>query len=267
MYTCCCAGVHLSLVPSSRRKRDESVEARKQAVREHVWALLERKGAARFPGAHGRIPNFRGAEATAERLAELPEWRDARVVKANPDAPQLPVRRRALADGKTVYMAVPRLVDAKPFLRLGRDATIKARDARSVAIEELEHVDLIVCGTVAVNPKGVRVGKGGGYSDLELALLVEADRVDEHTTIATTVHELQLLDEGLPETEHDFRVDLVVTPERVLRTGSRRRPPGILWDHLTAEKAASIPVLATHPARPRPIDPNPTSPHRRTERC
>jgi 5-formyltetrahydrofolate cyclo-ligase len=39
----------------------------------------------------------------------MPEWPAARVVKANPDAPQLPVRRRALADGKVVYMAVPRL--------------------------------------------------------------------------------------------------------------------------------------------------------------
>jgi 5-formyltetrahydrofolate cyclo-ligase len=245
MYTCCCARVHLSFVPRSRRKRDESVEGRKQPVREHVWGLLEREGAARFPGARGRIPNFRGAEPAAERLAELPEWRAAQVVKANPDAPQLPVRRRALADGKTVYMAVPRLAEPKPFLRLDRDATIKARGALLVAVEELEHVDLIVCGTVAVNPKGVRVGKGGGYSDLELALLVEAGRVDDRTTIVTTVHELQLLDEELPETEHDFRVDVIVTQDRVVATGSHRRPQGILWDHLSEAKIAAIPVLAS----------------------
>jgi 5-formyltetrahydrofolate cyclo-ligase len=29
-------------------------------------------------------------------------------VKANPDSAQWPVRQRALEDGKTVYMAVPR---------------------------------------------------------------------------------------------------------------------------------------------------------------
>ena len=74
----------------------------KQAVREHVWALLERERAARFPGAAGRIPNFVGAEVAAERLASLPEWQVARVLKANPDAPQLPVaplaaRRQASA--------------------------------------------------------------------------------------------------------------------------------------------------------------------------
>jgi 5-formyltetrahydrofolate cyclo-ligase len=220
------------------------LEKEKQAVRERVWAELERARAARFPGAQGRIPNFRGAEGAAERLAAVPEWRVARVLKCNPDAPQLPVRRRALAEDKAVYMAVPRLVEPKPFLRLGRDATIKARDAEPVALEELEPVELVVCGTVAVNRAGVRVGKGGGYSDLELALLLEAGLVGERTVIATTVHPLQVLDEELPETEHDFRVDLVVTPEETLRTPSPRRPPGILWSHLSDEKVAAIPVLA-----------------------
>lgn len=214
-------------------------------MRERVWTLLEREQAARFPGAHGRIPNFRGAEAAAERLAGTHEWRAARVVKANPDAPQLPVRRRALADAKLVYMAVPRLREPKPFLQLAHDATIKARGARPVAVEELERVDLAVCGTVAVNRRGVRVGKGGGYSDLELGLLVEAGLVDERTVIATTVHPLQVLDEELPETEHDFRVDLVVTPgEVVLRPGKPHRPSGILWDHLDERRIDAIPVLA-----------------------
>jgi 5-formyltetrahydrofolate cyclo-ligase len=90
----------------------------------------------------------------------------------------------------------------------------------------------------------VRVGKGGGFSDLEFALLAERGLVDDDTTIVTTVHELQLLDEPLPETEHDFRVDVILTPGSVLRTRRRRRPPGILWDHLAAKKRAAIPVLA-----------------------
>src|SRR5437764_7836983 len=150
--------------------------------------MLERERAARFPGAPGRIPNSVGAERSAERLAETPEWREARVLKCNPDAPPLPVRRRALVDGKLVYMAVPRLRTEKPFLRLGRDATIKARDAEPVELDELEPVDLVVCGTVAVNRDGVRVGKGGGDSDLEFALLAETGHVSRATTIATTVH-------------------------------------------------------------------------------
>jgi 5-formyltetrahydrofolate cyclo-ligase len=221
------------------------VEA-KQRVRERIWRRLENEGAARFPGARGRIPNFRGAEAAAERLAELPEWEAAPVVKSNPDAPQLPVRRRARRDGKTLYMAVPRLAEDRPFVRVAGDPTIKKALAEGVPVraEDLGHVDLVVCGTVAVNHAGVRVGKGGGYSDLELGLLVEAGLIDDATIIVTTVHPLQLLDEELPETAHDFRVDIVVTPDDVVRTHARRRSPGVLWDDLDDETIESIPVLA-----------------------
>jgi hypothetical protein len=56
----------------------------KRVIRERIWALLERERAARFPGVEGRIPNFAGAPAAAARLASLPAWRAARVVKSNP---------------------------------------------------------------------------------------------------------------------------------------------------------------------------------------
>ena len=95
---------------------------------------------------------------------------------------------------------------------------------------------------------GARIGKGGGYSDLESALLREVKLVDDATTIATTVHPLQVLDRDLPETGHDFRVDLIVTPERVIRVDRRgtvrRRPLGIVWDDLRPGQVGAIPVLA-----------------------
>jgi 5-formyltetrahydrofolate cyclo-ligase len=227
----------------------------KQDVREHVWALLERERVARFPGARGRIPNFAGAEAAAALLAEQPEWEGALVVKANPDAPQLPVRRRARNDGKLLYMAVPRLRETHPFVEVRGDPTMKRSlaEGRPRSVGELEPVDLVVCGSVAVNPRGVRVGKGGGYSDLELALLSEAGLVGEATMIATTVHPLQVVDDELPETDHDFRVDLIVTPSDVIRPRRRRRPPGILWSHLDEEKIDAVPVLqALRSAASRP---------------
>jgi 5-formyltetrahydrofolate cyclo-ligase len=239
-------------MPPADTLRD--AERAKQAIRERVWALLEREGAARFPGARGRIPNFVGAEAAAKCLSELPPWTGARVVKANPDSPQLPVRARALAEGKLVYMAVPRLTDPKPFILLDPDrlkvpprraASIRGAAAagRKVSIDEMQPVDLVVCGTVAVNRKGVRVGKGGGFSDLEFALLVEAGLITKDTTLVTTVHPLQVLDEELPETDHDFRVTRIVTPDGVITCRRTRIPPGILWDHLDDDKISAIPVL------------------------
>jgi 5-formyltetrahydrofolate cyclo-ligase len=66
----------------------------------------------------GKIPNFLGAEAAADQLVALPAWETAHVLKANPDKAQRPVRARALADGKVLYVAVPRLADQLPFYLL-----------------------------------------------------------------------------------------------------------------------------------------------------
>jgi 5-formyltetrahydrofolate cyclo-ligase len=227
----------------------------KQSYREHVWTLLERAGASRFPGARGRIPNFVGAEAAARRLAETEQWAAARVVKANPDSPQLPVRALAL-EGKRLYMAVPRLRETKPFLLIDPKASgISPRKAASIRgassigqpvnVSGMRPVDLVVCGSVAVNHKGARIGKGGGYSDIEFALLMEAGLVTDATTVVTTVHPLQILDEELPEATHDFRVDMIVTPDAVLGPSrrSRRRPPGIVWAELDQAKIEEIPLL------------------------
>ena len=231
------------------------IEDHKQEVRERVWALLTEKGVARFPGARGRIPNFKGADEAAALLAKNDEWSAAATLKSNPDAPQLPVRARALAEGKVVFMAVPRLAEPKPFIALDparlrvtprRAASIRGASSagRPTELKDMPHIDLIVCGTVAVNRRGVRIGKGGGYSDIEFALALEAGLVDNRTAIATTVHPLQLLDEDLPETDHDFRVDLIVTPDETIRTRRARRPPGIIWSHLDEEMIEAIPALA-----------------------
>lgn len=226
----------------------------KQVFRERVWRTLQEQGAARFPGAKGRIPNFVGAEAAARRLATLPEWAGAQVLKCNPDSPQLPVRTQALQDGKRIYMAVPRLREERPFLLLDPEvitetprkaASIKGSSTagRPVALDEMEPIDLIVCGTVAVNRSGARIGKGGGFSDLEFALTRQSGVVTAGTMIATTVHPVQVLDEELPETDHDFRVDLVVTPDEVIRCPRSSRPEGIMWSHLQDSTILSIPVL------------------------
>ena len=237
--------------------------AAKAALREQVWAAMTAARVARFPGAAGRIPNFTGAEAAAERLRELPEWQRARTVKANPDSAQLPVRQRALQDGKTVYMAVPRLAGAEPFFALDPDhladsprkaASISGatRSARRVTLAELAPVDLVVMGCVAVGEDGARLGKGGGFADLEFALAGAAGLIGPDTVAVTTVHELQLRPTGtIPLAGHDVPVDLVITPDRVIDCRDRRGPrpeAGIRWTELTEEKIAAIPLLTARHA-------------------
>src|SRR5215470_14135532 len=90
----------------------------KDVIRDRIWTALQGERVARFPGARGRIPNFIGAERCATLVDTLDVWRNARVIKANPDSPQRALRHLAMKQGKTIYMAVPRLRDEKCFVEL-----------------------------------------------------------------------------------------------------------------------------------------------------
>lgn len=228
----------------------------KQRVRETAWARLQKAKAVAFPGARGRIPNFKGAGDAARRLAGTSEWKAARTLKCNPDAAQRPVRLQALREGKVVYMAVPRLREPRCFWELdprrigdlaeASTITGASRFGRAVRPRELPHIDLVVAGSVAVNRQGARVGKGGGYSDLEYAIGRSVGCVDDATIVATTVHPLQVIDAHLPTTAHDFFLDLIVTPDEVIRPrrARSRQPRGILAADLTEELRAEVPILA-----------------------
>jgi 5-formyltetrahydrofolate cyclo-ligase len=242
------------------------VLAAKAALRQEVWSQMRAAGVARFPGAAGRIPNFTGAEAAAQRLRATRVWQVASTVKANPDSAQWPVRQRALEDGKTVSMAVPRLAGPEPFFALDPDhlsepprraASISGatRSARRVTLADLSPVDLVVMGCVAAGEDGARLGKGGGFADLEFALATAAGLIGPHTISVTTVHELQLRPAGtIPLTSHDVLVDVIITPERVIDSRPRHGPrpaAGICWEDLTEEKIAAIPLLAAQRAAQR----------------
>ena len=87
----------------------------------------------------------------------------------------------SLADERPIILLDPARLDVPP--RRAASITGSARVGGGLALGELQPVDLVVCGSVAVN----REGKGGGFSDLEFALLVEAGLIGTETVVATTV--------------------------------------------------------------------------------
>jgi len=220
--------------------------------------LLKQQGVAiRDP--FGHIPNFVGTQKAAERLAGLPIWQRAKAIKCNPDSPQFPVRLRALQDGKRLYMAVPRLTNTRCFVELTaedlqqrniplEEAAI-ARKAltygRLVSFEEMQAIDLVMVGCVAVTRNGGRTGKGAGFADLELAMLKEFGLVQSDTQIVTTVHPLQIVEEErLPMQAHDWALNWIVTPEEVIETNTTySRPAGLDWDSIRPEQFKKIPIL------------------------
>ena len=87
----------------------------KDRLRVTVWTRLKAQGAAEGDPV-GHIPRFVGNDRVAARLALLPAWQQARVIKCNPDQAQAPVRLRALQEDKMLYMAVPRLTEERCFV-------------------------------------------------------------------------------------------------------------------------------------------------------
>lgn len=79
-------------------------------------------------------------------------------------------------------------------------------------------------------------------------MLAEAGLIGPSTTI---VHPLQVVDEELPEPGHDFRVDLIVTTDEVITCSQPGVRPGFVWESLSRDKIAAIPVLAVRAASRR----------------
>jgi len=230
----------------------------KDALREEIWRLLKQQ-AASPSDPFGHIPDFIGSEQAAERLAQLPVWRQARVVKANPDTAQAPVRLRALRDGKVLYMAVPRLIDVRCFVELIADDLAQREvglasasrwqaaleHGRMVTFEEMRPIDLVVTGCVAVTRNGGRTGKGAGFADLELGMLRQLNLLRPGTPIVTTVHALQVVGEArLPMQRHDSALDWIVTPDEAIETHTPYpQPSGIDWDAVQPDQYEAIPAL------------------------
>jgi 5-formyltetrahydrofolate cyclo-ligase len=198
------------------------VRAAKRILREEIWKKLEAERVARFPlPCFGHVPNFEGSDKAAQNVRLLKEWKEAKVVFVNPDFAQQQVREYALLDGKLLVMASPKLkqgyIAVDPARVRGSEthaSTIRGAFSlgKIVDLQEVPKQDLIVEGSVAVDLKGNRLGKGGGYGDVEIRSLKAKFG---SLPVITSVHDSQVV-ENVPFEEKDERVSIIVTPTRVI---------------------------------------------------
>ncbi len=232
----------------------------KASIRQKVWEFMEKNDIANFPRpVYNRIPNFKGANTAGQKAAELPEFKEAKVVKVNPDKPQEEVRYQALDHCKDLIVPTPRLSKGL-FNRLSSEPNASKESLRKLAsrqgIDSMSKpipmasrtkLDLVCVGSVAVDKLGRRIGKGEGFADLEFAMAASHhNAVTAETIVISTVHDVQVFDK-LPENlfqPHDLTVDIIVTPTEVIRVEKRLpKPDAILWSILSREKFDSIPIL------------------------
>ena len=185
----------------------------KQEVREYVWNLLEKKKVALFPN-RGHIPNFKGVEKTIEKIKNIELWKKAKIIFISPDTPQRYLIKHALNEKKLVIMATPRLRKGFAIVNSYGNSLREILQNSKIVGYDIPKPDLIIIGSVAVDKKGNRIGKGGGFGDREIEII---NSKFGKVKVITNVHDLQVFDDFdyLME-EHDHKVDIIVTPTRII---------------------------------------------------
>jgi 5-formyltetrahydrofolate cyclo-ligase len=197
----------------------------KDDIRQRIWERLESEGIATFPRpCFGRIPNFVGNEAATVRLLELPEFRAAHCIFSAPDYALKRARDLVLERGKVLAVATPHM---RSFLEIHPSdkpisTTIKGLFKHGVPLAT--PVDLIVQGSVAVDSRGNRLGKGKGYGDKEIAYLKERGLAKPNVKIVTIIHEVQVVDDlSALVDDNDVPVDYILTPGGVISVKGTKR--------------------------------------------
>ncbi|XP_027357682.1 5-formyltetrahydrofolate cyclo-ligase-like protein COG0212 isoform X3 [Abrus precatorius] len=212
----------LALDAEARRAMAEASDPKawKWVIRKRIWDTMETRNFAINPRpVHHRIPNFVGASLAA-------------------DKPRL--RTGFFSALESNMLTLDTMKEACTSVGV-------AKYGRPIGLDEKIKVDLIVIGSVAVDPStGARLGKGEGFAELEYGMLRYMGAIDDSTPVVTSVHDCQLVDD-IPVEKlliHDVPVDIICTPTEVIFTHtSIPKPQGIYWDKLSPEKLGQIRVL------------------------
>jgi 5-formyltetrahydrofolate cyclo-ligase len=161
----------------------------------------------------------RAAVEVARRVLALPEVEEAKTILAfssfGSELPMLPLIDALVARG--VRVGLPVITGSEIVSRAWKPGepttttSFGAEEPADGAPIEPSSIDVIVTPAVAVDRSGRRVGYGGGFYDRFLP----RTRADARR-VAVVLAE-QVVDEDLPGGVFDLRVDVIVTPEEVIR--------------------------------------------------
>ena len=199
------------MTTSGTGREDEELRRRaKQTLRRQMRAVRETLPASACEQRSAKV---------AKHLATLEEFERARTVLAfssiRNEVKTRSATETAWSKGKRV--ALPRVVGMELVLHLVEPETVLVEGAFAVP-EPPEgappvapaDVDFALVPALAVDPRGYRIGYGGGYYDRLLPKL-------RHACVCAVGYGFQLVSE-VPEQPFDVKVDLVVTDEQVIRT-------------------------------------------------
>lgn len=183
------------------------------------------------------IPAFEGIAAASVKAIADPVFDAAKIIFVTPDNSMQPLRREALARGKTLLVPSYGLrrgllsvgpLTVPPNLALyaswGDGIQYFAEPIPFEKVGSVGRIDLVLAGAAAVSLNGLRFGMGHRYLDVEWNIFRTAGVVDNTTPIWTMVHDCQVLGREAAPCGDSVMVDRIVTPTRELRTVAADRP-------------------------------------------
>jgi 5-formyltetrahydrofolate cyclo-ligase len=169
----------------------------------------------------GRIPNFKDARIAATQIKRLPLYRNSECVFTGPDSVLRPLRDQILRDKKILAYATPHMKEIKMLRPESRKQDTSIKGLVSKGERLTQKVDIAVVGSVAVDFKGNRLGKGSGYGDQEIKYLRTNNLISDNFKIGTLVHSIQLIsDLSMFREPHDIPVGFILTEKELLYSKS-----------------------------------------------
>ena len=201
-----------------------NINQEKEKIRQEIWEkLYTQKLTHRKNGDWNKIPDFKGKNKAAEQLTKTKEYKKAKIIFTAPDTAQQPVRYNCLKDNKTLIMATPNLENG--YILLNKNAKNEAEKASNnkytkqygKPIKKIPKIDLVIEGSVGVDLKGNRLGKGKGYGDHEIKYLKKQNSINQKTPIITTIHPIQIKNK-IPVDKNDCKINMIITPKNTIYT-------------------------------------------------
>lgn len=153
------------------------------------------------------------------RIMKMPEYMESDSVGLyadfNNEVSTSLIIDEALREGKKVLLPCIKGRGLLFFSIRGRDELevgpfgILAPRYSEEKLDRIEEAGFLLVPGVAYDPKGGRIGYGGGFYDRTLG------RLARRPFVVAPAYDIQVLDE-MPMMEHDVRVDVVVTESRTI---------------------------------------------------
>jgi 5-formyltetrahydrofolate cyclo-ligase len=192
----------------------------------------------------------------AERLRQLPLYRQAKLLYMSPAPVLEQFRTNALVDGKELLLPSPGLREgfyllkpySIPFPELQHAVSLKGLSQFGKRLDRAAlsrtSADILLTEAVAVDEAGVILGDGKGFFDLTCAVLQESGALAADHRMVGVVSEGQIVAGSLPREPWDIQLDLILTGERCLEVAvDRRQVAAVLWEALPARRIRKIDPL------------------------